>query len=241
VEYDEMFVARFDAGVQFLAAALGAVDADAAESLRFIICRLCGQVFFLCRWCDDGNVYCGDTCSEVGRSESQRAAGRRYQQTEAGRSNHAARQQRYLDRREAAKMTHQTAKNLPTVVEVVSPPPPPAHDAQAAMGGGEEKDHAFNLGGHRLDERGDPRPGDGGSLGDRLESSAIGDGAAPAGRADAARSTGDVGRSAGPRCARCGRAGRFVRHETLSRCVDRPRRRTPLQPRVRPRAQAPPS
>jgi len=51
-----------------------------------------------------------------------------------GRANHVARQQRYLDRREAAKMTHQSAENLPQDVEVVLPAPVSTHDASPVTG-----------------------------------------------------------------------------------------------------------
>jgi hypothetical protein len=60
-----------------------------------------------CAW------YCSDDCADAARRDSLLAAGRIYQRTEAGRANHAARQQDYLDKREAAKMTHQSAENLP--------------------------------------------------------------------------------------------------------------------------------
>jgi hypothetical protein len=73
------------------------------DSLRFIVCRRCGQVFFLCPRCDDGDAYCDKPCAKAARRDSVRAAGRRYQQTEAGRAHHAARQQTYLDRREAQR------------------------------------------------------------------------------------------------------------------------------------------
>ena len=104
-----------------------------------------------------------------------------------------------------------------------------------------EHDHAFDLGQHRLDERRDPSPGDGGPDGDHLESPPVGDGAAPPRGANPVGGAGDVAGAAGPRCAGCGRQGRFVRHETLSRCVGRLRRRPAVQRRVRPRSQAPPS
>ena len=80
-------------------------------------------MFYLCRWCDCGDRYCSDDCADAGRRDSLLTAGRAYQRTEAGRANHAARQQEYLDKREAAKMTHQSAENLPQDVEVVLPAP----------------------------------------------------------------------------------------------------------------------
>src|SRR5215208_7878654 len=146
------------------------------DSLRFVTCTWCGQVFFLCRWCDDGDRYCTRACSTSGRRESIQAAGRRYQRTEAGRAQHAARHQRYLERREAAKVTHQTAEKLPEAVEVVAPAPVSTHDAWPASG--EEPDHAFAVGGNRFEMRRDPSAGDGGSDGDGAEGAPVGDGAA---------------------------------------------------------------
>jgi len=77
-----------------------------AISYRLFQCARCAAQVRLCRPCDRGNRYCGDICSRAARRKSTRRAGARHQETTRGRANHAARQQRYLDRREA-KMTHQ--------------------------------------------------------------------------------------------------------------------------------------
>jgi hypothetical protein len=70
---------------------------------------LCGVLVEICSSCDRGNRYCFDGCAAVARAESRRRSSARYQATEAGRLNHAARQQTYLERREEkeSKVTHQ--------------------------------------------------------------------------------------------------------------------------------------
>lgn len=91
------------------------------DSDWILSCQCCRQVFVLCFRCFHGQRYCGSDCSKERRTASLRRSGRRYQATTAGRLNHAARQQRYLMRRDAlrrassAKMTHQTTE----------PPAPP--------------------------------------------------------------------------------------------------------------------
>lgn len=76
------------------------------EDYRLFSCLLCHLLVSICSHCDRGQVYCSAQCSSSARSRSQREAGRRYQGTERGRRLHAARQARYLIRRES-KMTHQ--------------------------------------------------------------------------------------------------------------------------------------
>lgn len=51
----------------------------------------------ICRHCDRGNRYC-PSCARLARAEKQRAAGKKYQQTKAGRLNHKVRQERCRDR-----------------------------------------------------------------------------------------------------------------------------------------------
>lgn len=58
----------------------------------------------ICRGCDRGNIYCTADHARQRRRESWRRSSAAYQRTERGRANHAARQARYLDRREL-KMT----------------------------------------------------------------------------------------------------------------------------------------
>ncbi len=81
------------------------------ESHRIFTCARCHEQVVICTHCDRGNRYCSDECSEPSREESMREAGDRYQRTEQGRRNHAARQQSYLLRQE--EMTHQGSSQVP--------------------------------------------------------------------------------------------------------------------------------
>ena len=62
-------------------------------------CALCHLQVVLCRRCDHGNIYCSRCCGEKARRQSQRGAGRRYQNSRRGRHKHAQRQRRYRERR----------------------------------------------------------------------------------------------------------------------------------------------
>lgn len=76
------------------------------ESHRLFICVRCGRQIRICTQCDRGNVYCSVPCAGFARHQTLREAGRRYQQTPAGRRKHAARQRRYRIR-QWKKVTHQ--------------------------------------------------------------------------------------------------------------------------------------
>lgn len=76
------------------------------ESHRLLICARCDRQIRICTRCDRGNVYCSALCADFARCRTLQEAGRRYQQTPAGRRNHAARQQRYR-LRQWKKVTHQ--------------------------------------------------------------------------------------------------------------------------------------
>jgi hypothetical protein len=72
---------------------------------RLFNCARCRCQVAICSRCDRGNIYCSPRCSQRARRESQRAAGRRYQNTFQGRLAHAERQRRYRARRQ--EVTHQ--------------------------------------------------------------------------------------------------------------------------------------
>jgi len=82
------------------------------ESHRLFCCVRCHRQIRICTRCDRGNVYCSPLCAGCARRRTLREAGRRYQQTMAGRRKHASRQLRY-QLRLRKKMTHQgTHKEL---------------------------------------------------------------------------------------------------------------------------------
>ena len=80
------------------------LDAVMEETYRLFNCVRCRKLVKICQKCDHGNQYCR-TCAPLARRDSLLRAGARYQRTERGRRNHAARQQRYLDN----KMTEHKA------------------------------------------------------------------------------------------------------------------------------------
>lgn len=57
--------------------------------------KSCGAVFYLCRSCDRGQVYCTERCREKSRREQRRAANRRHQRSDEGRLDHRDRQREY--------------------------------------------------------------------------------------------------------------------------------------------------
>lgn len=75
------------------------------STARMFLCARCSTQTIVCRRCDRGQIYCGRECSRQARRTSMRAAGRRYQQSLAGRFRHAARAHRYRQRQQ--KVTHQ--------------------------------------------------------------------------------------------------------------------------------------
>jgi hypothetical protein len=76
-----------------------------ATTARFFLCAGCRVQVFVCRRCDRGQIYCAGTCAQDARQQSQRAAGRRYQETHRGRMKHAARASRHRARQKI--VTHQ--------------------------------------------------------------------------------------------------------------------------------------
>jgi hypothetical protein len=79
-------------------------EARMSETGRMYLCGLCRVQVVLCSSCDRGNVYCGRTCSQARRRASVREAGRRFQDSRAGRFAHAERARRYRIRRK--NVTH---------------------------------------------------------------------------------------------------------------------------------------
>ena len=75
------------------------------DDYRLFNCQRCQRQVRICRHCDCGNVYCSDDCSRLGRRESVRSAGARYQRTRRGAQFHAARQSVWRER-QRQKVTH---------------------------------------------------------------------------------------------------------------------------------------
>ena len=100
--------------------------------------RGCRRLFAVCRSCGWTRRYCSAECRDGARRMCVREAGRRYQQTDEGRSAHAARQARYRERRreasEASPRAQEQASHDPLdrsqegKVAVVSQPAVTHHD-----------------------------------------------------------------------------------------------------------------
>jgi hypothetical protein len=68
------------------------------DSVREIRCELCEAVFYLCRRCDTGQIYCPGTCSVIASRVRCRRAHRQYRGTFPGALVHAAAEARRRDR-----------------------------------------------------------------------------------------------------------------------------------------------
>ena len=79
------------------------------DAFREAWCRICTEIFYVCRKCDRGNVYCGEACRVTGKRADRRITARRYQQSFYGRRDHAARQVPY---RAKTKVTHTGIQEL---------------------------------------------------------------------------------------------------------------------------------
>jgi hypothetical protein len=65
-------------------------------------CVGCGIIFHICRYCDHGHRYCGESCRQRSRRRQRQAANRKHQQTDYGRADHRDRQREYRRRRREA-------------------------------------------------------------------------------------------------------------------------------------------
>ena len=80
---------------------------------RRFVCDRCGQVVYICSWCDRGHRYCSNRCRRRARRRSLREAGRRHQRSRRGRLLHARRQAAYRRRQQRAseqKVTHHSCR-----------------------------------------------------------------------------------------------------------------------------------
>ncbi len=85
------------------------------DTARLYSCARCHAQTVICRCCDRGNVYCPD-CALPARQEARRRAAERYQKSQQGRLNHAARQRRYREK-QTEKVTHNGSLEAESPVE----------------------------------------------------------------------------------------------------------------------------
>ena len=72
----------------------------------------CGAMFAVCASCDRGQRYCSVQCRIRQRRTQVRAAGKRYQASDAGKRAHCRRQQAYRERCAEASVTHQPMASI---------------------------------------------------------------------------------------------------------------------------------
>ena len=96
------------------------------NTARLYNCARCHCQAIICSYCDRGNIYCSESCTQAARKESLRAAGKRYQRTRNGRSKHAERQRQY--RSSCKKVTHQGSPGSPS-----NDPLPPRSETPASV------------------------------------------------------------------------------------------------------------
>ena len=85
-----------DEGVR-LRSSCGSDEAGVASG-RLFLCASCRDQVTICSRCDRGQIYCNRGCAARARRRTLQAAGRRYQASQRGRLQHAARMGRYRSR-----------------------------------------------------------------------------------------------------------------------------------------------
>ncbi len=82
---------------------------------RLFLCARCQAQVLVCSQCDRGQRYCAAGCADITRLSLQREAGKRYQQSRAGRHKHASRMHQWRKRRAAAAkiVTHHSSQATP--------------------------------------------------------------------------------------------------------------------------------
>ena len=176
------------------------------NSLRFIICcdPACRQMFFLCSRCDRGHQYCSSLCRQKARRLSVREAKRRHQRSPEGRLDHSEAQRRYRQRRNSV-MDH-SPKNLPRPIFLCLPlhrdrSKKEADDVDLDSHTPRQETHSNHC---NVGDKSDLAKG---KLGDESQS--------PTSTTHAIGSVGSMAGDEGPRCAGCGRAGKYLRQPAL--------------------------
>lgn len=67
----------------------------------------CGVIFYVCRSCDRGYLYCSEDCRRQARLEQHRRANHVYRQSFAAKLDQAQRQSAYRERQKMKKVTDQ--------------------------------------------------------------------------------------------------------------------------------------
>jgi len=171
------------------------------EGLRQAACAGCRSIFFICRRCDRGQIYCGIACRMRGRQQARARANARHQSSEEGRADHRDRQRAYMSRRrsmtDTGSVRHAWEGKVRGAGESPAPEVPHVHPSERTDG---------------ADQQREPGLGDGPLRAGHAQGAAPpGEPSAPARDADLARSAGALLRCAPARCAVCGVRGSFLR------------------------------
>ena len=81
-------------------------------ALRMARCPRCKDLFWVCRRCDHGQLYCGEDCSAVARQACLKRARRRYRNSSKGRLKHCRAERR---RRRRCRLSHNSRRNIASV------------------------------------------------------------------------------------------------------------------------------
>ena len=118
--------------IHFLSAVCKAGSMDIVF-LKKIQCKHCGSIFYVCRSCWLGQVYCGDRCRRIAQLKAHRESERLYRQTEKGREAH-----RQGEKRRRIKKNE---KNEKTMDDVGTTPPLACDNVDSNLPGEETKCH----------------------------------------------------------------------------------------------------
>jgi len=122
--------------------------------LKKIRCKRCGAIFYVCRSCFRGQVYCGDRCRKASQDEAHRESERRYRQTDKGRETHRQGEKR--------RRMRKNKKNKKTVDDETTTPPLAFDNMDSNLPGTEIKCHF--CGAYGIVVKHFPRRGYGGRL-----------------------------------------------------------------------------
>jgi len=139
--------------IHFLSAVCKAGSMDIVF-LKKIQCKHCGSIFYVCRSCWRGQVYCGDICRRIAQLRAHRESERLYRQTEKGREAHR--------QGEKKRRTKKNEKNEKTMDDVGTTPPLACDNVDSNLPGEETKCHF--CGAYGIVVKHFPRRGYGGRL-----------------------------------------------------------------------------
>jgi len=82
-----------------------------------ILCRCCGKIFYLCRTCYRGHVYCSIKCRIAGYLQKHREAQKRYRGTDKGKSKHRELEKKRRNKFKGKKITEKIVNCMSSVIQ----------------------------------------------------------------------------------------------------------------------------